>query len=101
MRAVCWNQLPGVWHSVLLATSGGHGCSSRPSSAWYGSQRKCYAARGTAVLSLLACRPISSVIGQDGWTVAMNAGIFLHCLIAYQVNANVWCSLLLHVTVPK
>lgn len=47
------------------------------------------------------CRPISSVIGQDMWTVAMNAGIFLHCLIAYQVNVNVWCSLLLHVTVPK
>jgi hypothetical protein len=31
----------------------------------------------------------------------MNAGIFLHCIIAYQVNVNVWCSLLLHVTVPK
>lgn len=46
-------------------------------------------------------RPISSLIGQDAWTVAMNAGIFLHCIIAYQVNVNVWCSLLLHVTVPK
>lgn len=31
----------------------------------------------------------------------MNAGIFLHCIIAYQVNVNVWSSLLLHVTVPK
>lgn len=47
------------------------------------------------------CRPISSLVGQDVLTVAMNAGIFLHCIIAYQVNVNVWSSLLLHVTVPK
>jgi hypothetical protein len=47
------------------------------------------------------CRPISSLVGQDALTVAMNAGIFLHCIIAYQVNVNVWSSLLLHVTVPK
>eukprot|EP00878_Enallax_costatus_P016196 GHUV01016987.1.p1 GENE.GHUV01016987.1~~GHUV01016987.1.p1 ORF type:complete len:388 (+),score=87.51 GHUV01016987.1:448-1611(+) len=46
-------------------------------------------------------KPISSVVGQDAWTVVMNAGIFLHCIIAYQVNVNVWCSLLLHVTMPK
>jgi hypothetical protein len=61
-------------------------------------------ARGQQLLTCdvcCPCRPISSVIGQDSWTVAMNAGIFLHCIIAYQVNVNVWCSLLLHVTVPK
>jgi hypothetical protein len=29
------------------------------------------------------------------------AGIFLHCIIAYQVNVNVWCSLLLQLTNPK
>jgi hypothetical protein len=55
----------------------------------------------THVSAVLHCRPISSVLGQDMWTVLMNAGIFIHCLIAYQVNANVWCSLLLHITVPK
>eukprot|EP00879_Flechtneria_rotunda_P022797 GHRR01024077.1.p1 GENE.GHRR01024077.1~~GHRR01024077.1.p1 ORF type:complete len:187 (+),score=53.07 GHRR01024077.1:1217-1777(+) len=46
-------------------------------------------------------QPISSVVGQDAWSVVMNAGIFLHCIIAYQVNVNVWASLVLHVTVPK
>lgn len=55
----------------------------------------------THVFAVLLGRPISSVLGQDMWTVLMNAGIFIHCLIAYQVNANVWCSLLLHITVPK
>jgi hypothetical protein len=35
------------------------------------------------------------------WSVIMNAGIFLHCIIAYQVNVNVWCSLLLQLTNPK
>ncbi|WIA35643.1 hypothetical protein OEZ86_004057 [Tetradesmus obliquus] len=46
-------------------------------------------------------KPISSVVGQDMWSVIMNAGIFLHCVIAYQVNVNVWCSLLLQLTNPK
>eukprot|EP00882_Tetradesmus_deserticola_P031182 GHRQ01035254.1.p1 GENE.GHRQ01035254.1~~GHRQ01035254.1.p1 ORF type:complete len:186 (+),score=63.85 GHRQ01035254.1:512-1069(+) len=46
-------------------------------------------------------KPISSVVGQDVWSIVMNAGIFLHCIIAYQVNVNVWCSLLLQLTNPK
>ncbi len=28
---------------------------------------------------------------SDGWVVAMNAGILVHCIIAYQINLNVWC----------
>eukprot|EP00775_Hariotina_reticulata_P002276 gene2276-2588_t len=57
-----------------------------------------YAAFGTAIDME---KPISSVVGQDIWGVMLNAGIFLHCIIAYQVNVNVWSSLLLHLTVPK
>jgi hypothetical protein len=30
---------------------------------------------------------------QDTWTVVMSAGIFFHCLLAYQLNVNV-CELL-------
>jgi hypothetical protein len=33
--------------------------------------------------------------------ILLLAGIFLHCIIAYQVNVNVWCSLLLQLTNPK
>jgi hypothetical protein len=34
-------------------------------------------------------KPISSVIEQDAWSVVVNAGLFLHCIIAYQININV------------
>lgn len=39
-----------------------------------------YALFGTAVD---LHRPISSVLQQDVWLVVMNAGIFVHCIIAY------------------
>ncbi|GBF91241.1 hypothetical protein Rsub_03561 [Raphidocelis subcapitata] len=41
--------------------------------------------------------PISSVLPFDGWMAAANAGVFLHCLVAYQVMVNVWSSSLLHI----
>eukprot|EP00775_Hariotina_reticulata_P008889 gene8889-9067_t len=46
-------------------------------------------------------RPISSVVGEDMWGVMLNAGVFLHCIIAYQVIVNVWCSLLLQLFAPR
>lgn len=46
-------------------------------------------------------KPITSLLPQDGWSVFMNAGLFAHCIIAYQININVWSSLLLHVLSPK
>lgn len=48
-----------------------------------------------------ARRPISSVLPRDGWVVAMNAGIFVHCLLAYQIILNVWSSSLLHIAMPQ
>lgn len=57
-----------------------------------------YAIYGT---SLDIHKPISSVIDQDVWSVVVNAGLFVHCIIAYQININVWCSSLLHVAAPK
>jgi Transmembrane amino acid transporter protein len=43
---------------------------------------------------------VSSLIGSDAWAVGMNAGILLHCIIAYVVNVNVCCSTLLHLVSP-
>lgn len=34
---------------------------------------------------------------SDGWVIAMNAGILVHCIIAYQINLNVWCVWVLRV----
>ncbi|KAI8474588.1 MAG: transmembrane amino acid transporter protein-domain-containing protein [Monoraphidium minutum] len=46
-------------------------------------------------------RPISSVLPNDRWTVVMNAAIFVHCLIAYQVMINVWSASALHIAAPR
>jgi hypothetical protein len=31
----------------------------------------------------------------------MNAGVLVHCLIAYQINLNVWTDVVLHLTAPS
>jgi len=46
-------------------------------------------------------RPISSVIPYDGWVALMNAGIFVHCLITYQIIINVWSASFLHIVLPR
>ena len=45
-------------------------------------------------------RPITSILPHDGWNVLMNAGVFVHCIFAYQINLNVWADMVLHVVVP-
>ena len=30
-------------------------------------------------------KPLTSILPQDAWTVVMNAGLFAHCILAYQV----------------
>lgn len=62
--------------------------------------RRCagYSIYGT---SIDTSKPITSVLSKDAWSVAMNAGLFIHCIIAYQINVNVWSSSLLHVLRPQ
>lgn len=46
-------------------------------------------------------KPITSVVPRDGvWTPLMNAGLFAHCILAYQINMNVWTDLVLHLLQP-
>lgn len=44
--------------------------------------------------------PITSIMAADHWAVLMNAGLFLHCVLAYQINLNVWAACILHVVSP-
>ncbi len=30
----------------------------------------------------------------------MNAGLFAHCILAYQINLNVWTHLIIHLSAP-
>jgi hypothetical protein len=46
-------------------------------------------------------RPISSVLPYDGWVALMNAAIFLHCIITYQIIVNVWSASFLHILAPR
>ncbi|GAB4818791.1 hypothetical protein N2152v2_005837 [Parachlorella kessleri] len=41
-------------------------------------------------------RPITSVLPYDAWSVTMNGLLFLHCVVAYAININVWTDLVLH-----
>lgn len=43
-------------------------------------------------------KPITSVLPEDIWTSVMNVGLFLHCIIAYQIDLNVWTDLMLDFT---
>lgn len=50
----------------------------------------CYVALGAAGYARLGqnfdrSKPITSVLPYDGWTVAANAALLLHCVVAYQV----------------
>ena len=45
-------------------------------------------------------RPVTSILPHDAWNVLMNAGVFVHCIFAYQINLNVWADMVLHVLVP-
>lgn len=45
-------------------------------------------------------KPITSILPQDAWTIVMNAGLFVHCVLAYQINLNVWTHLCIHLTAP-
>lgn len=46
-------------------------------------------------------RPVTSILPHDAWNVVMNAGIFVHCIFAYQINLNVWSDMVLHVCAPQ
>ena len=46
-------------------------------------------------------RPITSVLPHDAWNVIMNAGVFVHCIFAYQINLNVWADMILHLFAPQ
>ncbi len=51
----------------------------------------CYLALGVGGYAKLGTdfdltRPITSVLPYDRWTVAMNAALFLHCIVAYAVR---------------
>jgi len=45
-------------------------------------------------------KPLTSILPQDGWTVVMNAGLFAHCILAYQIDLNVWTHLIIHLSAP-
>ena len=45
-------------------------------------------------------RPVTSILPHDAWNVVMNAGVFVHCIFAYQINLNVWADMVLHVVAP-
>ncbi|KAK9836304.1 hypothetical protein WJX81_003609 [Elliptochloris bilobata] len=45
-------------------------------------------------------KPMTSILPQDAWTVVMNAGLFAHCILAYQINLNVWTHLIIHLAAP-
>ncbi len=45
-------------------------------------------------------RPVTSILPHDAWNVLMNAGVFVHCIFAYQINLNVWADMVLHILVP-
>ena len=45
-------------------------------------------------------RPVTSILPHDAWNVLMNAGVFVHCIFAYQINLNVWADMVLHIVVP-
>lgn len=48
-----------------------------------------------------ATKPITSVVPQDRvLTPIMNAGLFVHCVLAYQINLNVWSDVVLHLVRP-
>lgn len=46
-------------------------------------------------------KPITSVLPEDVWTSVMNAGLFAHCIIAYQIDLNVWTDLMLDFTARR
>ena len=46
-------------------------------------------------------KPITSVLPEDLWTSVMNIGLFAHCIIAYQIDLNVWTDLILNFTAKK
>ncbi|KAL3133625.1 hypothetical protein ABBQ32_008143 [Trebouxia sp. C0010 RCD-2024] len=46
-------------------------------------------------------RPVTSILPHDAWNVVMNAGVFVHCIFAYQINLNVWADMVLHVVAPS
>lgn len=33
---------------------------------------------------------------QDGWAIIANLGLLVHCIIAYQINLNVWTAMILN-----
>ena len=41
------------------------------------------------------------MLPEDLWTSVMNIGLFAHCIIAYQIDLNVWTDLILNFTVKK
>ena len=45
-------------------------------------------------------RPVTSILPHDAWNVVMNAGVFVHCIFAYQINLNVWADMVLHIVAP-
>ena len=46
-------------------------------------------------------RPVTSILPHDAWNIVMNAGVFVHCIFAYQINLNVWADMVLHVCAPQ
>ena len=46
-------------------------------------------------------KPITSVLPEDMWTSVMNVGLFAHCIIAYQIDLNVWTDLILDFTTRR
>ena len=46
-------------------------------------------------------KPITSVLPEDIWTSVMNIGLFAHCIIAYQIDLNVWTDLILDFTARR
>ena len=46
-------------------------------------------------------KPITSVLPEDIWTSVMNVGLFAHCIIAYQIDLNVWTDLILNFTAKQ
>ncbi|KAK9803254.1 hypothetical protein WJX73_010604 [Symbiochloris irregularis] len=46
-------------------------------------------------------QPITSVLPLDAWTPVMNGGLLAHCILAYQIDLNVWAHTALLLVAPR
>ena len=59
---------------------------------WVSANQRWRAAHRSLPCAALQVRPAcaAQVLPQDGWVVLMNLALFVRCIVAYILNANVW-----------